>query len=323
MRAVVVKELIGPDGVTFEHDVPEPAGAHPAADGQRVLVEVHAAGIAWPDLLQSKGEYQISVPVPYVGGGEIAGIVKEADPQTGFQPGDRVAGMSVFGAMAEYALAVPAFTTRLPDTVDFAHGAALWLNYSTAHFAIERARVTPQDVVLIHGAAGGVGTAALDLLSDNTTIAVVSSEQKAAAAAELGATHTVLANEDWLAVVKEIGPVDVVLDPVGGDRFTDSLRSLDHGGRLVVIGFTGGSIPTVKVNRLLLRNLSVIGVGLGAMEGRFPGTAQRIGAEIAQLAAQKKIDPLIGRRLPLQQGAEALRILERREAIGKVVVDVR
>jgi NADPH2:quinone reductase len=323
MRAVVVKELIGPDGVAFADDHPAPEGAHPAADGQRLLVRVHAAGIAWPDLLQTKGEYQVSVPVPFVSGGEIAGIVEEADPRTGFQPGDRVAGMSVFGAMAEYALAVPAFTAKLPDEVGFAQGAALWLNYSTARFAIERARIGPGDVVLIHGAAGGVGTAALDLLRDNTTIAVVSSEPKAQAAKGLNATHTVRADEDWLAAVKQIGPVDVVLDPVGGDRFTDSLRSLDHGGRLVVIGFTGGSIPTVKVNRLLLRNLTVIGVGLGAMEARFPGTARRIGDEIMQLARQGRIDPLIHRRLELEEGAKALRILERREAIGKVVVDVR
>src|SRR5262249_42077079 len=150
-------------------------------------------------------------------------------------PGDRVAGMSVFGAMAEYALAVPAFTAKLPDQVDFAQGAALWLNYSTAQFAIEPARVTPEDAVLIHGAAGGGGTAALALLKDNTTIAVVSSPAKQQAAKLLNATHTVLATDDWLQAVKEIGPVDVVLDPVGGDRFTDSLRSLEHGGRLVVI----------------------------------------------------------------------------------------
>jgi NADPH2:quinone reductase len=326
MRAVVVNELIGPDGTSFTEDAPEPEGAHPAANGQRLLVEVHAAGIAWPDLLQSKGEYQISVPPPFVSGGEIAGIVKHADPETGFQPGDRVAGMSVFGAMAETALAVPGFTIKLADGVDFAAGAALWLNYSTALFAIQRASVTPEDVVLVHGAAGGVGTAALDLLRANPTIAVVSSDAKAEAATGLGATHVVRSDGDWLAETKELTGghgVDVVLDPVGGDRFTDSLRSLDHGGRLVVIGFTGGSIPTVKVNRLLLRNLTVIGVGLGAMDVRFPGTVRRIGDEIARLAAEHTIEPLISRRLPLEDGAEALRILERREAIGKVVVDVR
>jgi NADPH2:quinone reductase len=327
MRAVVVRSLDGPDALELS-EVAEPEGAHPAAGGERLLVEVHAAGIAWPDLLQSRGQYQLSTPPPFVSGGEVAGIVREAPAGSGFAVGDRVASMTIWGAMAEYALAAPKYTVRIPDAMSFAEGAALWLNYCTAWFGIERAGVRRGETVLVQGAAGGVGTAALDLLRGlgARSIAVVSSDAKEQVARSLGADEVVRSSGAWLEDVRGLTEgrgVDVVLDPVGGDRFTDSLRSLDMAGRLIVIGFTGGSIPTVKVNRLLLRNLTVTGIGLDPMDQRFPGTVRRIGDEVAALAQQGRIKPLIGHRLALDDGAEALRLLDRREALGKVVVDVR
>lgn len=327
MRAVVVNELTGPDGVRIM-DVAEPSGEHPRADGHRVLVEVHSAGIAFPDLLQTRGEYQISTPPPFVSGGEFGGIVREASEGSGFAVGDRVAGMSIWGAMAELALAIPKYTVKLPGSMSFAQGAAMWLNYSTAHFALERASVRAEETVLVHGAAGGVGTAALDLLRGlgARSIAVVSSDEKADAARTAGADEVVRSTGPWLDQVRELtdgNGVDVMLDPVGGERFTDSLRALDVTGRLVVIGFAEGSIPTVKVNRLLLRNLTLIGLALDPMDRRFPGTARRISDEIQALAEQGRIRPLIGQRLPFSDAVEALRILDRRGAIGKLVVDVR
>jgi NADPH2:quinone reductase len=182
--------------------------------------------------------------------------------------------------------------------------------------------------VLVHGASGGVGTAALDILRSigARSIAVVSSEEKERAARQVGAEEVVYSNGPWLERLRELTDgrgVEIVLDPVGGDRFTDSLRALDIGGRLVVIGFAGGSIPTMKVNRLLLRNLTVLGIAYEVMDRRFPGTVQRINDAVQKLAQERKIRPLIGRRLPLESGAEALRIIDRREAIGKVVVDIR
>jgi NADPH2:quinone reductase len=182
--------------------------------------------------------------------------------------------------------------------------------------------------VLVQGAAGGVGTAALDLLRGMgaRSIAVVSSDEKERVAREMGADEVVRSTGPWLEEVRELTGghgVEVVLDPVGGDRFTDCLRAMDMAGRLVVIGFTGGSIPQVKVNRLLLRNLTVLGIGLDPMDRRFPGTVRRIGDAIQAQAEEGRIHPLVGRRLPLEEGAEALRILDRREAVGKVVVDVR
>jgi NADPH2:quinone reductase len=284
--------------------------------------------VAFPDLLQSRGEYQIATPPPFVSGGEIAGVVREAPEGSGFAVGDRVASMTIWGAMAELALAVPKYTVRIPDAMSYPEGAALWLNYSTAWFGIERAGVREGETVLVQGAAGGVGTAALDLLAGlgARSIAVVSSDEKARVARAVGADEVVRSDGPWLEDVRALTEgrgVDVVLDPVGGDRFTDSLRSLDMAGRLIVIGFTGGSIPVVKVNRLLLRNLTVTGIGLDPMDRRFPGTVRRIGDAVAALAEEGKIKPLVGHRLPLDQGAEALRMLDRREALGKVVVDVR
>ena len=138
MRAVLVRSLDGPDALELS-DVPEPSGAHPAADGARLLVEVHAAGVAFPDLLQSRGEYQIATPPPFVSGGEVSGVVREAPAGSGFAVGDRVAGMTIWGAMAELALAVPKYTVRISDAMSYAEGAALWLNYCTAWFGIERA----------------------------------------------------------------------------------------------------------------------------------------------------------------------------------------
>ena len=326
MRAAVVEQLTGPDAVRVR-DFPEPQGAHPMADGQRVLVEVHAASVSFPDLLQSRGGYQLATDPPFVSGGEFAGVVVEADPETGFSPGDRVASMSIWGAMAEYALAPPRFTVKLPDTVDFATGTALVLNGGTAVFAVQRARVQPDETVLVQGAAGGVGTAALEVLSDlgARCIAVVSSDEKERVAREVGADEVLRCTGPWLEQVRELTGghgVEVVLDPVGGDRFTDSL-ALDIAGRLVVIGFAGGAIPTVKVNRLLLSNLTVTGIGMDPMERRFPGTVKRVNDEVVALAARGALRPRIGVRLPLERGSEALRVLYRREATGNIVVDVR
>lgn len=241
---VVVEQLTGPDPLRVI-DVPESESAHPNAEGKRLLVEVH--GRAWPSRTR-RGEYQIGVPPPFVSGGEVAGIVREASPDCGFEVGDRVAGMTICGAMADLALAIPKFKVKLPSGMSFAAGAALYLNYATAWFAVDRVGIREGETVLVQGAAGGVGTAALDGLRavGARSIAVVSSDEKERVAREMGADEVVRSTGPWLQQVREFTGghgADVVLDPVGGDRFTDSLRALDLGGRLVVIGFTGGSIP--------------------------------------------------------------------------------
>jgi len=328
MRAVVVRELVGPDGAVLE-EVAEPAGAHWLTPDERLLIEVHAAAICFPDLLQTRGLYQHSVDPPFITGGEVGGVVLEAPPGSGFAAGDRVCGVVRRGAMAERVLAPAPFLLRLPEGMSYAEGAALYINYTTAWFGLYRAGVVEGETVLLQGAAGGVGTAAIEVAAKAfgaRTISVVSSDAKEAAVRALGTDAVVRSGGDWLPDVRELTEgrgVEVVLDMVGGDRFLDSVRSLSVGGRLVVVGFAGGSIPTIKVNRLLLRNLTLTGISMDIYEQEHPGTMARVNAAVQALADGGAIHPLIGARVPFEDGAEALRIMERREAIGKIVVDVR
>ncbi|MCW2816134.1 MAG: NADPH-quinone reductase [Nocardioides sp.] len=326
MRGLVVPSLDGPGVVTLRADVPEPLGAHPWADGERLLVEVRAAAVSFPDLLQTRGAYQHGAPPPYVTGGEYAGVVVASPPGSRFAPGDRVAGFCVWGAVADVVLAIPRYTVHLPDEVSWTDGAALFLNYATAWFTLQRAAFCDGEAVLVHGAAGGVGTATLDLLRSRASpsIAVVSSTAKAAVARSCGAGEVLLTDDDWAAAARALTGrgVDVVVDPVGGDRFTDSLRSLDVGGRLMVVGFAAGSIPEVRVNRLLLRNLSVVGVALDPWQQRHAGHAAMLVAALEEAAAAGRLRPHVGMVLPLARAAEALGVLDRREALGKVVVDL-
>lgn len=324
MRALVLGEKVGPAAASIR-EVPAPEGAHPWASGERLLVEVKAAAVAFPDLLQSRGLYQHGAEAPYVVGGEYAGIVLEAPDGSHLRAGDRVAGLSVWGSLAEQVLGIPRHTVRIPDTMGWAEAAAFYLNYATAWFTLYRAGFTKGESVLVHGAAGGVGTATLDLLRDTAdpVVAVVSSAAKAEVADACGAHAVLRSDGDWLSGVRELTGgrgVDVVVDPVGGDRFTDSLRALDVGGRLMVVGFAEGTIPEVKVNRLLLRDLTVMGVALEPWQQRFPEISERIVGELEELA--HTVHPHVGHRLSFEESADALGILDRREALGKVVVEL-
>jgi NADPH2:quinone reductase len=216
-------------------------------------------------------------------------------------------------------------TFKLPDALDFAQGASLVLNYHTAYFAlVTRGRLQAGERVLVHGAAGGVGTAALQVAKGlgAETVAVVSSDEKAEVAEAAGADHVLRSDGAWKDDAKALGGVDVIIDPVGGDRFTDSLRSLREQGRLVVVGFTGGSIPEVKVNRLLLNNVDVVGAGWGAFVMPKPEVTREIGAALDELIASGHVAPIVGARFPLEDGRAAVELLDGRGATGKVVLDV-
>ena len=328
MRAIQIVELSGPDGALELVDLPEPEASHPMTPGRGVVVDVHAAGVSFPELLQTRGEYQIKPPLPFVPGSEVGGVVRSAPDGAAVQPGDRVAAFCMLGAWAETTVAPEHLVFKLPDALDFAQGAALVLNYHTAYFSlVTRGQLHKGETVLVHGAAGGVGTATLQVAQGlgARTIAVVSSDDKERVARQAGADEVVRSDGPWKDQAKELsgGGVDVVVDPVGGDRFTDSLRSLREGGRLVVVGFTGGSIPEVKVNRLLLNNISVVGAGWGAFVMRKPDVIRAHGEEIDRLVEQGFVRPVIGQRFPLERAAEALRVLDQRQALAKVILDVR
>jgi NADPH:quinone reductase len=322
MRAAQLTRLDGPDAVEVG-EIDEPTG-----DG--VIVDVHAAGAAFPDALLTRGLYQYRPDPPFVLGAEIAGVVRSAPAGAPVKAGDRVVGLTMLtGGMAEVAVLAPDRVFKLPDNVSFTAGAGLLFNDLTVYFALSvRGRLHEGETVLVHGAAGGIGTSALRLapvLGASRVIAVVSSEDKADIARSAGATDVVLADGFKDAVKEMTGGrgVDVVVDPVGGDRFTDSLRSLAPGGRLLVIGFTGGEIPTVKVNRLLLNNVDVVGVGWGAWAGTHPGALTEQWAELEKLLASGKLPPPEPVVYPLEEAAAAIASMENRTAKGKVVLRVR
>lgn len=327
MRALQIVDLAGPDTALKLVELPVPEASHFLTPGEEaVVIDVHAAGVSFPDVLQTRGEYQFKPDLPFVPGSEVAGLVRSAPAGSGFKPGDRVAAFGMLGGFAEVTVAPAWFTFALPDELDFAQGAALILNYHTAYFAlVTRGRLVAGETVLVQGAAGGVGTATLQVAKGlgARTIAVVSSDEKERVAREAGADEVVRSDGPWKDEVKALGGVDLVIDPVGGDRFTDSLRSLKEGGRLVVVGFTGGSIPEVKVNRLLLNNTEIIGAGWGGFALTRRDMTQQIGAELSRLIEAGFVRPLIGERFPLERASDALKAIDERRATGKIVLDVQ
>ncbi|MCB0864384.1 MAG: NADPH:quinone oxidoreductase family protein [Solirubrobacterales bacterium] len=326
MRAIQISELGGPDALR-EVDLPEPEASHMLTPGEGVLIDVEAAGVSFPEVLQTRGEYQFKPPLPFVPGGEVAGIVRSAPEGSDLSAGDRVAATCMLGGWADVAVAPAFLSFRLPDELDMAQGSGLVLNYHTAYFSlVTRGRLAEGETVLVHGAAGGVGTATIQVAKGlgARVIGVVSDEEKEAVAREAGADEVVRSDGAWKDEAKELsgGGVDLVIDPVGGDRFTDSLRSLAEGGRVVVVGFTAGSIPEVKVNRLLLNNVEIIGAGWGAYVMGKPEVNREIGGEIERLIGTGHVRPIIGARFPLERAADALRLLDARGATGKVVLEL-
>ena len=328
MKAIQIVELSGPDSALRIEDLPEPEPSHMLTPGSGVVVDVHAAGVSFPEVLQTRGEYQFKPPVPFVPGSEVAGVVRSAPEGASVTEGDRVAAFCMLGGFAEVAVAPEFFTFPLPEKLDFAQGAGLILNYHTAFFALKlRGRLAEGETVLVHGAAGGVGTAALQVAKGlgARTIAVVSTAEKEQIARDAGADEVVRSDGAWKDEAKELsgGGVDIVLDPVGGDRFLDSLRSLAERGRLVVIGFTGGAIPEVKVNRLLLNNTEIVGAGWGAYVMPKPDLNREIGAAVNALVDEGVVRPIVGARYQPELAAEALKLIDGRGATGKVVLEFR
>ncbi|MGF1598215.1 MAG: NADPH:quinone oxidoreductase family protein [Acidimicrobiales bacterium] len=322
MRVLEVQALTGPDGVAVA-ERPEPV-----TRPDRVVIDVVTAGVAFPDLLQSRGLYQIRPEPPFVAGFEAAGRVRSAPTGSGLTPGDRVCAWTR-AALAEVVVCDPADVFALPDELSWEEGAALTLNYQTAVFCLlHRGGFRAGETLLVLGASGGVGTAAIQVARGTGAgriIGLVSTPEKAAVAADAGADDVVVVSDHWKDDVLDLtggAGVDVVYDPVGGDRFLDGIRSLARFGRLVVVGFAAGTIPEIKVNRLLLRNVSVVGAAWGEAVAEDRALARRLHAELVPLVADGAVRPPIGAVLPLEEGPEAYRLLDERRAVAKIVLRV-
>ncbi|MDX6275777.1 MAG: NADPH:quinone reductase [Frankiales bacterium] len=314
MKAWTSDGASGPDGLRLVSDAPEPTG--------EVVIEVKATGVSFPELLLTQGKYQLKPEPPFTPGAEVAGVVMSAAEGSGFAVGDRVVGFGMLGGWAER-VGVPAVCCfALPDALSWGEGAALVMNYHTAHFAlVHRGRTQAGERVLVHGAAGGVGTAAIQVAKalGAHVVAVVSSEDKGSVASDAGADEVVL-TDGWVDAVKASGGVDVVVDPVGGGRTGPSLSVLRPEGRLLVVGFADGEIPSIAANRLLLKNVSAVGVAWGAFALAKPEVLRGIGDDLERMIGAGFVRPVVGVTLPFAEAPEALRVLSERRATGKVVL---
>ncbi|HEY1321099.1 MAG TPA: NADPH:quinone oxidoreductase family protein [Streptosporangiaceae bacterium] len=313
MFAHRIAAFTGPDGVVWT-EVAEPSGG--------VVVDVAAAGVSFADLLQTRGAYQMRVALPYTPGMDAAGVVRSG---AGFSQGQRVAVLVPHGCWQEVISVPPERVLPLPDGMSFEAGAAAPLNYLTGLFAlVRRAQALAGETLLVHGAAGGIGTAAVQLgkALGLRTIAVAGNSAKREFAVRCGADHAVL-SDGWLAAVREVlgeRAVDIVLDPVGSDRMTDSLRSLAPEGRLLVLGFAGGEIPVVKVNRLLLGNTGVLGVASREFFEQRPALVAELWEQLMELWRTRMLaDPPV-EAYPFADARAALRAIAERRALGKVVL---
>ncbi|ORJ52578.1 NADPH:quinone oxidoreductase family protein [Mycobacterium simiae] len=321
MRAVVCGSYGPPESLELD-DVPEPV----PGPGQ-LLVRVRAAAVNFPDVLFIAGKYQVKIPPPFIPGNEMAGEVLAAGPGAPFSPGQRVAG-TTFGAFAEQALLDATQATVVPDDADFAAAAAFGVTYRTAYHALRStAAVAAGDWVVVLGAAGGVGLAAVDLAvaMGARVLAAASSPEKLELCRQRGAEALVdYDREDLKSRIRELtgDAARVVVDPVGGAYAEPALRGLARGGTFVTLGYAAGSIPAIPLNLILLKGICVRGMEIRTFMTDYPDEAVRDIGELTQMFAAGTVRPYIGARFPLSEAAAALRHVADRKVLGKVVIDV-
>jgi len=293
-----------------------------------VLVKVEAVAVSFADTLIVKGQYQIRPEPPFAPGYEIAGTVIEANRADGLSHGDRVAGFAFHGGLAEMAVIQVENAARLPDSVDADVGCTLPGGYGTSYHAlVDRGRLQPGETLLVLGASGGVGMAAVQIgrALGATVVAAVSSEAKAAAASSAGAHEVIRYDQvpirEGIAEATGGKGVDVVYDPVGGETTEHALRSVNWNGRLLIVGFAAGDIPAIPLNLPLLKGNSLVGVFWGRFTQEEPEKHKANFAKIIEWAAEGTIDPIIQKRYPLDQGADALQWVADRKAVGRVIVN--
>ncbi|UUY09709.1 NADPH:quinone oxidoreductase family protein [Pseudomonas sp. J452] len=325
MKAVLCKAF-GPAETLVVEDV-----ASPALKKNEILLEVHAAGVNFPDTLIIEGKYQFKPPFPFSPGGEAAGVVLEVGEKVEHvKAGDRVMALTGWGSFAEQ-VAVPGYNVMpIPRGLDFNTAAAFGMTYGTSMHALkQRANLQPGETLLVLGASGGVGLAAVEIgkAMGATVIAAASSAEKLAVAKAAGADHLINYSESSLKeeVKKLTGGqgADVIYDPVGGDLFDQAIRAIAWNGRLLVVGFASGRIPELPVNLTLLKGTAVVGVFWGSFAQRQPQDNAANFKQLFAWHAEGKLKPLVSQVFPLEQAAEAINALGQRKAVGKVVVQVR
>ena len=324
MQAQVVHDLGGVEQLSFEPI------ADPTPDRGQVVIGVEAVGLNFPDLLMIQGLYQYRPDLPFVPGAEAAGtVLAVGEGVEHVSVGDRVIGSNLHGAMAEQFLAPATNVFALPDTVSMEHGAGLAMTYGTGYHAlVDRARLQRGETLMITGASGGVGSAAIQIgkALGARVIAAVGSDDKATVARSLGADEVVnYSTESLKERTKELTDgdgADVIYDAVGGDTFLECLRCINWGGRILVVGFASGDIPKAPMNLLLLKGCSIVGVFWGAFAGRSPDQNRTNFEQLFRWAVDGTIEPHISATYPLSQAGEALTALATRTATGKVVLRV-
>jgi len=322
MKAVLCKEYGPPEKLVVE-ELPSPA----AGKGQ-VVIAVHAAALNFPDLLIIQNKYQFKPPLPFSPGGEVAGVVKEiGEGVTGFHPGDRVIGWCAWGGFAEEVAIDASQATRIPDAIDFVTASGFLLAYGTSYHAlVDRARLAAGETLVVLGAAGGVGLAAVEIgkALGARVIACASSEDKLALCREHGADEVIdYVREDLKERIKKLTGgkgADVVYDPVGGPYAEAALRSTAWEGRFLVVGFAAGDIPSIPLNLVLLKGCAILGVFWGSFTAREPARNQQNLGELLLWFEQGKLHPHVSQTYPLERAAEALGEMAARKVKGKVAL---
>lgn len=322
MRALICDDYGGIDSLRVG-ELPDPT----PPEGS-LLVKVDAASVNFADILMVKGQYQVRPEPPFSPGYELAGTVLESNQVEGFSPGDRVAGFAYHGGMAEMATVEGANAAHIPDSMDTDVASTLPGGYGTSYHAlVDRARLQAGESLLVLGASGGVGMAAVQIghALDAHVIAAVSSEEKANAALEAGADDVIRYDEvairDGIERATDGAGVDVVYDPVGGDTTEQALRSTRWNGRLLVVGFAAGDIPAIPLNLPLLKGNSIMGVFWGRFTQEEPERHKANFARIIEWAVEGRLNPIIQRKFSLEDSADALRWVAERRAIGRIVVN--
>jgi NADPH:quinone reductase len=321
VKAVVARELSGPPGLVYT-DVDDIADS---VDGA-VVIDVRAAGVCFPDLLLTRGEYQLKAEPPFVPGMEAAGVVRSAPTESGLKPGDRVAAFTMLGGYAQRVAVAPANVVPTVPWLDDAQAVSLLGNYYTMYFALaRRGALRPDETVLVLGSAGGVGTAAVQIAKalGAKVIAMVHRTAAMDFVSSLGADIVLPLTDGWVQAVRDHtggNGVDLVVDPVGGAVFDDAIRALATEGRLLVVGFAAGGIPTIKVNRLLLRNVGVLGVAWGEFLSRHPSALSLFGYGLGELV-KAGLRPPPPQRCALSEAGAALERLASGGVLGKLVLE--